>query len=387
MEYNITRIRIISSFVWKISERIGNQGTYFVVTLVLARLLSPGDFGLVVIITIFISIASLLVESGFREALIQMKNPDERDFSSVFYLNIVIASVLYGILYCAAPFIALYFEDPTITLILRVLSLVLFFGAFNIIQNVILTRTMQFKKLFLSSFGAVIISSVIGITMAYTHFGVWALVGQQLSYQILFTIIIWLTVGWRPKIIFSMKRIRRLFSYESKLLVSSILYALYLNLQSFLIGKMHSATVLGYYNRGMQFPSTIIFNLNSSIQTVMFPVLASQQDDKQKVVDMVRKTIVMSSFIVFPMMVGLAVTAESVIKVLLNDHWLPAVPFLQTFCAYYALWPIDTSNVQGIKAIGRSGLNLKLEVIKTTFGLVVMVITMQFGALAIAFNE
>jgi teichuronic acid exporter len=386
LENDITKVRIFSAFLWKLLEKSGTQGFQFILMIVLARLLLPEDFGLVVIVTIFISTASLLVESGFGEALIQKKNPDEIDYSSVFYLNIFVASVLYGILYFAAPFIALLFEEPTIILILRVLSLVLFFGALNLIQNVILTRTMQFKKLFISSFGAIIISGVIGITMASTHFGVWALVGQQLSYQILFTIIIWLTVGWRPKIIFSMKRIRRLFSYGSKLLVSSILYTSYLNLQSFLIGKMYSAATLGYYNRGMQLPSVIISNLNGSIQTVMFPALASQQDDKQKVKNMVRKTVAISSFIVFPMLVGLAVTAESVIKILLNDHWLPAVPFLQIFCAYYAFWPIDTSNNQVIKALGRSEIFLKLEVIKTIFGLTMMVIAMQFGALAIAFG-
>lgn len=174
MENNITKVRILTSFVWKILERAGNQGTQFVVTMVLARLLLPEDFGLVVMVTIFIMIASLLVESGFSEALIQKKDPDETDFSSVFYLNIIVAILLYGILYFEAPFIALFFEEPKITLILRVLSLVLFFCAFNLIQNVILARTMQYKKLFISSFGAIIISGVIGITMAYKHFGVWA---------------------------------------------------------------------------------------------------------------------------------------------------------------------------------------------------------------------
>lgn len=365
---------------------IGTQGIQFILMIVLARLLLPEDFGLVVIVSIFITIAGVFIERGFSEALIQKKNPDELDFSSVFYLNIIVALVLYGLLFYTSPFISLFFEEPKITLILRVLSFVLFFKAFNLVHNVILSKSMQYKKLFLSSLGAIIFSSFIGITMAYSNFAVWSLVGQQLSYQLLFTMILWFVVGWRPKLIFSLERIGTLFSFGSRLLLSSILYIIYINLQSFVVGKMYNATVLGYYNRGMQLPSTIVNNFNGSIQTILFPALSSQQDNKNAVKAMLRKTVVTSSFIIFPLMVGLAVTAESVIKILLNDQWLPTVPFLQIFCAYYTLWPLDTSNIQVIKALGLSKLYLKLEILKTIFGLIMLIIAIQFGAHALAWG-
>ena len=380
----VTKSKVLSSLLWKLMERGGTQGIQFIVTIVLARLLLPEEFGLIVLVTIFIAIAGVFVQSGFNTALIQKKNVDEVDFSSVFYLSLIVASLLYIFLFFTAPLVANFFEEPELEPVLRVLSLTLFFGAVNSIQIAVVARKMQFKKLFFSSLGAIIISGTVGLVMAYAGFGVWALVGQQLINQLMVLVILWFTVKWRPKLVFSLERINNLFSFGWKLLVSGLIDTLYTNLQSLFIGKMFSPAILGFYNRGEQFPSLIVSNIDGSIQSVMLPTLSSYQEDRQRVKEIVRRSIVTSSFIVFPMMVGLAVIAEPLVKILLTEKWLPAVPFLQIFCASYALWPIHTANLQAINALGRSDIFLKLEIVKKIFGLIILGVSIPFGVYAMA---
>lgn len=317
---------IISSLFWKLMERGGTQGIQFVVQIILARLLLPEDYGIIALVIIFTSIANVFVQSGLNTALIQKKDADEADFSSVFYLSLLMACLIYIVLFLAAPFIAAFYKIPEITPVFRVLSITLFFGAFNSIQNAVVARNLEFKKLFFSSTGAILISGTVGIYMAYTGFGVWALVGQQISNQLFVTLILWFTVKWRPQLLFSLERVKALFSFGWKLLVSALIDTVYRDLRSLIIGKMYNPAMLGFYNRGQQFPSLIVSNINGSIQSVMLPVLSSQQDNRPRVKDMMRRAIVTSSFIIFPMMVGLAVTAEPLVKILLTDKWLPCVP-------------------------------------------------------------
>lgn len=379
MSFVATKSKVLSSLVWKFMERGSAQGIQFIVMMVLARMLMPEDFGFIIIVAIFISLANVLVQSGFNTALIQKKNADEVDFSSVFYLNLFVATILYLVLFVSAPSIAIFFEETQLEIILRILAITLFFGAINSIQHAVIARNMEFKKLFFSSLGAVLISGIIGITMAYHNFGVWALVVQQLINQFLITLILWFTVKWKPKMLFSFIRLRNLFSFGWKLLVSSLIDTVSTNISALLIGKMFSPALLGFYNRGEQFPSLLISNINGSIQSVMLPTLASHQDNKQRVKELVRRSIVTSSFIVFPMMVGLAVIAEPLVVILLTEKWLPAVPFLQIFCAVYALWPIHTANLQAINALGRSDIFLKLEIIKKVLSFSILVISIPFG--------
>lgn len=368
-------------------ERGGTQGVQFIVQIILARLLVPSDYGIIALIAIFITIANVFVQSGFNTALIQKKDTNEVDFSSVFYLSLLIAGLLYVFLFNAAPFIAAFYNVPKLILVIRVLSITLFFGAINSIQNAVISKKMQFKKLFYSSFGAIIASGTVGIILAYSGFGVWALVGQQLINQLVITAILWFTVKWRPRLLFSIERVKGLFSFGWKLLVSSLIVSFYSNIRSLIIGKIYSPAMLGFYNRGQQFPSFIVSNIDSSIQSVLFPALASQQDNKMRVKDMVRRSIVTSSFIIFPIMVGLAVVAEPLIKILLTDKWLPAVPFLQILCATYVLWPIHTANLQAINALGRSDIFLRLEIIKKIVGLTILGISISFGIYAIVLGE
>jgi teichuronic acid exporter len=381
-----SKSEIIVNLFWKLMERGGTQGIQFIVQIVLARLLLPEDYGIIALVLVFIAIANVFVQSGLNTALIQKKDADETDFSSVFYLGLFIACLIYIILFFTAPFIAAFYEEAQLIPIFRVLAITLFFGAFNSIQNAVIARRMQFKKLFFSSTGAILVSGTVGIYMAYKGFGVWALVGQQISNQLLVTLILWFTVKWRPKLLFSLRRVKSLFSFGWKVLVTVLIDTAYNDLRSLIIGKMFKAEMLGFYNRGQQFPSLIVSNIDGSIQSVLFPVLASQQDNRPRVKDMMRRAIVTGSFVIFPVMVGLAVTAEPLVKLILTDKWLPCVPFLQIFCAVYALWPIHTANLQAINALGRSDIFLKLEIIKIIAGLSILGVTVFYGVYAIAWG-
>lgn len=375
---------IIKSLVWKLMERAGVQGIQFILQIVLARLLTPDDYGVIALIAIFIVIANVFVQSGFNTALIQNKDSDDDDFSSVFYLSFFVATILYIILFFTAPIIANFYGVKELVSVIRVLAITLFFGAFNSIQNAIIAKTMQFKKLFFSSSIAVTISGVAGIILAYLGFGVWALVTQQLLNQIIIVVVLLIILKWYPKLVFSFKRIKILFGYGWKLLLSSLIDTIYMNIRSLIIGKIYHPAILGFYNRGDQFPQIIVSNINGSIQSVMLPALSNEQENKEKVKNMVRRAIVTSSFIIFPMMIGLAVVAEPIVKILLTDKWLPCVPFMQIFCISYALWPIHTANLQAINALGHSEIYLRLEVIKKIIGTIILVISLFFGIYAIA---
>lgn len=381
------RTKIISSLFWKLMERGGTQGVQFVVQIILARLISPEEFGILALVMVFINLAQVFVQSGFNTALIQKKDADTLDFSSIFYLSLLIAGFFYLIMYTVAPVIADFYDSPELISVLRVLSLILFTGAFNSIQNAYVSKKLLFKKLFRSSIGATIISGVLGIIAAYQGAGIWALVIQQLANQLSVTIIMWFTVKWRPHLMFSFTRVKTLLSFSWKLLASSLLDVLYMDLRTLIIGRIYTASTLGYYNRGQQFPRLIVNNVNGSIQAVMLPALSVYQDDKERMKSFVRRSIVTSSFLIFPMMIGMAVIAEPLVTLVLTETWLPAVPFLQIFSLSYMLMPIHTANLQAINAMGRSDIFLKLEVIKKVLGLIVLAISLPFGVYAIALGQ
>ena len=378
---------IIINLIWKLIERFGTQGLQFIIQIILARLLLPSDYGILALVVIFITITNVFIQSGLNTSLIQKKVVDQVDYSSVFYLSLGIAALLYFLLYFAAPFIARFYDNQSFVPALRILALTLFPGAFNSIQNTIVARTMQFKRLFYSSVGAGFVSGAVGISLANLEYGIWALVFQQLTNQICITLILWFTVKWRPSFQFSLERVKVLFSFGWKLLVSSLIDTTYRDLRSLIIGKVYTPAMLGYYNRGEQFPKLIISNINGSIQSVMLPVLAAHQDYADRVKSMMRRSIVTSSFIVFPMMVGLAVVAEPLVILLLTEKWLPAVPFLRIFCASSALWPIHTANLQAINAMGRSDIFLKLEIIKKVLGIVILAVSLPFGVYYLALSQ
>lgn len=382
-----TKKKVIDSLFWKLMERGGVQGIQFIVQIILARILSPYDYGIISLISIFISLANIFIQSGFNTALIQKKNLKEEDFSSVLYISLVVATLLYIILFFSSPIIADFYKIEELKNVIRVLCIILFFGAFNSIQNAIIARTMQFKKLFNVSIFSILISGMVGITLAYSGFGVWALVAQQITNQVSTTFILWLTLKWKPKLTFSINRVGGLFSYGWKILVSSLIDALYLNVIGLIVGKLYTSQMLAFYSKGEQFPQLIVNNINGSIQSVMLPTLSAEQENRRRVKELVRRTLIVSSFIIFPLMIGLAVVAEPLIIILLTDKWLPCVPFMQIFCLTYVLRPIQTANLQAINALGRSDIFLKIEIIKKIIGFVILSISVFYGIYAIVLGS
>lgn len=375
----VTKNKVISSLFWKLMERGGTQGVQFIVQVVLARLLLPEEYGIISLTTIFIAIANVFIQQGFGTALVQRKNIKEEEISTVFFLNLLVAFILYFIIFLISPIVAAFYEQPILTNVLRVLALSLFLGAINSVQNAIVARRMQFKRFFYSSLSGIIISGIIGIIFAYKGFGVWALVVNQILNLLISTIVLWFTVKWRPKLVFRIKEIKELFSFGWRVLCSSFIDTVYNEMYGLVIGKVYSSEMLGYYNRGQQFPKIIATNLDSSISTVMLPTLSSQQDNRNTVKNIMRRAIMTSSFLVFPTMIGLAAIAEPMVKIVLTDKWLNCVHFIQMLCISYVFLPVHTSNLQAINAIGRSDIFLKLEIIKKTLGVVFLLIGLKFG--------
>lgn len=379
MKKESIRGSIINGLVWKFAERIGAKGVAFIVSIILARLLCPEDYGLISLITIFLTVSGVFIQSGFGTALIQKKDADNIDFSTVFYFNILMSLIFYFLLYIISPYIAKFYNEPTLTTIVRVMSMSLIISAVNNVQHAYVSKTMQFKRFFYSTLVGTILSSFVGVGMAYMGFGMWAIVAQQLSNTLIDTIVLWFTVKWRPQLVFSIERLKSLFSFGWKLLLSGLIDTLYNNIHGLLIGKIYNSSLLGLYNRGNQFPSMIVSNVDGPIQSVLLPALSEEQDNKEKLKAMVRRSIVTSSFIIYPMMVGMAAVAKPMVSILLGEKWLGCVFFLRISCITLAFWPIHTSNLQAINAIGRSDIFLKLEIIKKILGISVLVISIPFG--------
>lgn len=377
---------ILSNFLWRFAERCGAQLVSFVVSIVLARILSPEDYGTIALVTVFTAILQVFVDSGLSTALIQKKDADELDFSSVFYFNFSMCLVLYAGMFIAAPYIAIFYEDMALTFIIRVLSLTIVISGVKGIQQAYVSRNMLFKRFFFSTIGGTIFSAILGIGLAYAGYGVWALVAQQLSNTMIDTLILWITVKWKPKKEFSWKRLRTLFSYGWKLLVSSLLDTVYNNLRNLIIGKMYSSSDLAYYNQGDKFPKIIVTNINTSIDSVLLPTMSNEQDDRNRIKSMTRRAIKTSTYVMAPLMMGLAFCAEPIVRIVLTDKWLPCVPFLRLFCISYMFWPVHTANLNAIKAVGRSDWFLKLEIIKMVVGLVFLLSSMGFGVMAMAYS-
>ncbi len=362
----------LSGLLWKLLERFGVSGVQFVLQIILARLLSPEDYGVLSIMIIFTTLANVFIQNGFNTALIQGKDTTDEDYSSVFWLSLIISIITYLFLFLLAPLIGKFYNMPSIVSPFRVISLMIIPGALNSIQIAIVSKKMDFKKIFTSNLLSIILSGIIGIILAYLGMGVWSLVFQALFNVLIASFVMWFTVKWRPLILFDFVRVKKLFSYGWKLLVSSLLDTLYQDLSSLVIGKKYNSATLGFYNRGKQFPQFLINAINGSIQSVMLPAMSSIQENKVIVKNMMRRSITLSCYIIFPIMVGLAVVAESIVKILLTDKWLLCVPYLQIFCFSFAFYPVHTCNLQTINALGRSDIFLKLEIIKKIIGIILL---------------
>ena len=365
---------VFSALVWKFGERFGFQLSQFLLQLVLARILDPEHYGQLSLMAIFISLSNVFIQRGFNTALIQNKDVTDDDYSSVFWVTMGIVIAIYTGLFFAAPAIARFYEMPDLVAPFRVICLALFPGALNSIQLAKVSRALDFKHIFLSNITAILVAAAGSITVALLGGGLWALVTQYLLTISVSCLVMWFSVGWRPTFVCHMQRVKVLFAYGWKLLVSGLIDTLYQDLRSLVIGKKYDSGTLGYYNRGKQFPQFIITAINTSVQSVLLPAMSADQDDKTRLKRMMRSSIMLSAFILFPMMAGLAGVAEPLISLMLTDKWLPCLPYLRIYCFTLAFSPVHTCNLQTINAMGRSDIFLKLEIIKKAMGITALVI-------------
>lgn len=383
----ITKNKVISSLIWKFLEKGGVQGIQFVVTLILSRLVTPEDYGIIAILLFFIQISNVFIQTGFSTALIQKKDSDNLDFSSILYLTLLISLIFYLVIFFSAPFIAEFYKYDSLVILLRIIALSLIIGVINSVQSAYASKHMLFKKFFFSSICAVSISGAVGIYIAYLGYGVWALVVQYLCNILITTVVLFFTVKWRPSMQFSIKRVKELWNFGYKLLCTCLIDSIFNNVNNLVIGKVYSKESLGLYNRGQQFSQIIATNIDGSIQSVMLPAISNYKDDKEMVKNMTRKSISIASFIVMPLMICLAAIAKPLILLLLTEKWIMCVPYFQLACFYYATSPIHTANITAIYALGRSDISLKLEVIKKIVQITVLIITVRYSVLAMAIGQ
>lgn len=385
-EQNDIKKKVLTGLIWKFSERILAQLVSLIVSIILARLLMPEDYGSVALIMTFITLANVFVSNGFGSALIQKKNADNLDFSTVFYFNLLFSFIIYILLFVSAPFISSFYHMTILCPTLRVLSVRIPIAAINSVQQAYVSRNMMFKRFFWSTLFGTLVSGIVGILLAYQGFGVWALVAQYLTNTCTDTIVLWFTVKWRPKLQFSLQRAKDLISYGWKLLLSGLLDTGYNELRSLLIGKIYTSSDLAYYNQGDKYPKVIVININAAISSVLFPAISSVQDNRLRVKQMTRRAVQVSAFVMWPLMIGLISISTPLIRLLLTEKWLHCVPYMRIFCITYGLWPIHTANLEALKAIGRSDLFLKLEIVKKILGLAALFVSLYFGPLAIAYS-
>ncbi len=375
---------VLSNLSWKFAERITAQIVTTIISIILARILDPSHYGIIAIVTIFITFANVFVSDGLGSALIQKPNADALDFSSVLWVNIFFSVILYCILYFVAPFISEFYGDgyEILTPVLRVLGIRIIFSAINSVQQAYVAKKMIFHKFFWATFIGTVLSAIVGIGMAYQGYGVWALVGQYLTNTTVDTIILGISLGKIPLFKVSIERLKSLMKFGLHILGTGLLITGYQELRSLIIGKMYSSSDLAFYEKGRQFPNVAVTNINVSIGAVLFPKMANEQNDLTAVKNITRKSILYSSYIMCPIMLGLAAVAEPFVIIILTKKWLPCVLFLRLFCVIYLFYPIHTANMQAIKAIGRSDILLKLEATKKAIELITILITMWISVKA-----
>ena len=381
--------KTITGAIWKLAERISAQLVNFIVSIILARLLLPEDYGIIALVSVFITICDKLVVSGFATSLIQKKDADNIDFSTVFFFSLSMSAVLYAALFFGAPLIADFYsayDRELLIWVIRAMGVQIIITAINSVQSAYVSRTMQFKKTLWSTLISTVLSAAVGITIALNGGGVWALVAQYCVQAFATMVVLWIVVRWRPQLVFSFKRFKSLFSYGWKIFVASIIKVLYNDLRSIIIGKAYTPADLAFYNKGQSFPQIIESNIAGTIDSVLFPAISRKQDSKEEMLAILRRAIKTCTYVLMPMLMGLAAVASPLVEILLTDKWLECVPYMQIICFTFMFMPIEVDNLQAIKAIGRSDLALKLEIIKKVVGVVLLVASIPFGVKAIALS-
>lgn len=379
--------KTIKAFLWNTVEKILVRGSSFVITVILARILSPSDYGLLGMLAVFISLSMVLTESGFATALIQRKECSDIDYSTAFYTNLGVALFIYALLFVAAPLVAGFYQEPKLCSLLRILSINIVIASFNIVQSAQLSKKLNFKSLAKINLSGTLIGGSGGIVMAYTGWGVWALVGQTLMTTITMFFLFPYYSKWRPSGSFSIESFNALFGFGSKLLTVGIVSAIVNNVSTIAIGKMYKSNQLGYYTRAVQLSEVVAYTINSILGTVTFPVLSSLQDEKERMIAIYKKTLFYTALLIFPVMILMALLARPLVSILLTDKWMPCVFMLQILCIAKMFYPLLLVNMNMLNVIGRSDLYMKMELSKAPIALVTLAVTIPMGVEAIVIGN
>lgn len=369
-------------------ERMSAQLVQMIVSIVLARILSPSDYGAVAMVSIFVVFANVIIDGGFSSALIQKKDADDKDFSTVLYFSIFCSVLLYIVLYLVAPCISSFYGEGYAILIpvLRVLGIQVIIFAINSVQQAYVQKQMMFRNFFWATLVGTICSAAVGLAMAYCGYGIWSIVFQQLTANTVNTFTLYAITRKRPTLDFSFSRLRSLFAYGVKLLGANVLITGYQEIRALIIGKVYAAQDLAYFDRGKQFPSLVVTNINSSIGAVLFPKMANEQDDTEQIRQTTRQSIRFCSYLMSPLMLGLAAVSEPFVRLVLTEKWLGCVSLMQWFCVVFLFMPIHTANMQALKAIGRSDTCFNLEILKKLIEMLALLAVVWISVEAIVIN-
>ncbi|MHC0447279.1 lipopolysaccharide biosynthesis protein [Flavobacterium sp. 3-218] len=381
------RKQAVSGMIWTFLQQFGSQLISFVVSMVLARLLLPEEFGLIGMLTIFMGIGSALFNGGLTSSLIRTQECSQEDYSTVFYFNFLGSILIYGILFIAAPWIAKFYHQPQLTIITRVYGLTFIFSAFGTVQNTILTRELKFKKLAIISVPALVISSVVGIVMAYLNYGVWSLILSTLVNTFFVSFFLWFSADWYPKLIFSKDKFIQHFYYGYKLTISAILETVFTNIYQIVIGRFYSPALVGYYTRANTLMMLPVGNISGALNKVVFPLFSKVQDDLPRFRNSYKQIMQMVLFIVTPIIVLMGLLAKPLIILLFTDKWLAVVPIFKIICFTGILYPIHLYNLIVLEVKGRSDLFLKLEIFKKILLTIILIVSFFYGFYALLWGQ
>lgn len=377
---------IIKNVIWRFLERSGAQLLSLIVSIILARIIEPKEYGLIALVIVINNILSVFVDSGLGKGLIQKRNVDELDYNTVFITNVFLCTVFYIGLYYSAPYIERFYDMDGLCIVIRVLGTTIIVAGLKNIQVAFVSKNLMFKRFFFSTLISKLLSSCLGITLAYKGYGIWALVALEVSMQVIDTLVLWTTVNWRPSFIFSINRLRSLYSYSIGIFLVSLINNMYNNIRQLLIGKVYTSIDLALFNKGKQFPSAIAININSSIDTVMFPVLSHMQNDLEEVKKSSFKAIKYNIFFLSPILIGLFSCAENFVSTLLTDKWMHSVIYIQVFCIIFLLEPFILVNFNIIKSIGKSQLLFRLSFIQRCVDFILIFSFISFSPIAMAYS-
>ncbi len=380
--------KVTSGLFWNYGERILAQLVSLVVSVVLARLIEPEHFGAISIVTVMITLCNVFISNGFGNALIQAKEAEKPVFNSMFYISFVLSLVLYAAVFVSAPFIAKFYKMDILNPVIRVMGLRLPIASLNTVQHAYLVRKLEFKKFFITTLPGTVASAVVGIAMAYFGFGIWALVAQYLTNVTIDTILLYIICGWRPGLKADWQGGKKLLPFGAKILGAALLLNIYDEISDLVVGKKFEVSNLAYYSKGKQFPSIIVTNINSSISRVLFSAMSKYQDDLIRIKSMLRRSLKINAYIIGPVMIGMFVCADDIIRIVLSDKWADSTVYLQIFCIMFFLKSIRNTYTQGFNSIGKSGIMLGVQIVSTALGLVLLFVSAFIikNVLAVAYS-